>query len=508
MFTRKDGALGLLKWFAALLVVVATCTFAAPGDLDPSFGSGNGRVIADLGSSSDHPAAIALQTDRKIVAVGSCFGASNEDFCIARFNEDGTLDTSFAGNGKVVTAMGSYGDYASAVAIQTDGKIVVAGTCYTSTKPRICVARYTPSGALDTTFSGDGKVFTSFTAGDDVASSVVLQPDGKIVVAGSCLISTIPAYDAFCAVRYLANGDLDTSFSGDGKVTTSIGSGNDYAGDVALQSDGKIVIVGNCDDAGSSRFCVVRYNTDGTLDTTFSGDGKVMNYIDLDGTKVRRIAIQPDGKIAVAGSCGASAGGGQLSSFCVARLNSSGSFDSSFGDFDGRVVTTVTNGQHIPFGLVLQPDGKLVVAGACVNANLLRSCIVRYHSDGKLDHGLKNTGVLVSTEVGYYNALAQQADGKLVTLGSCISAGASTLDGFCIARYEGGAYGYRACTPDFDGDGTVLAATDATILTRVAQGLTGTNVTNGIAFPAGATRTTWAALRTYLVTQCGMSLAP
>jgi uncharacterized delta-60 repeat protein len=495
----------------AVVFLHSTNAFAAPGDLDSSFGSGNGRVITDMGSSYDHPAAIMLQTDRKIVAVGSCVGASNEDFCIARFNEDGTLDTSFASGGKAVTAMGSYGDYASAVALQTDGKIVVAGACYTSAKPRICVARYTSSGALDTTFSGDGKVFTSFDQRDDSASGVVVQPDGKIVVAGTCLLQAsvaVPAYDAFCAVRYTANGDLDTSFSGDGKVITSIASGDDYAADIALQSDGKIVVVGTCNDAGSSRFCVVRYNTDGTLDTSFSGDGKAMSYIDLEGTIVRRVAIQPDGKIVLAGTCGASAGGGQLSSFCVARLNSSGTFDTSFGDFDGRVVTTATNGQHIAYGFVLQPDGKMVVAGACSVGGLLRSCIVRYHSDGKLDHGLKNTGILVSTEVGYYDALAQQADGKLITLGRCISPGESGIDGFCVARYEGGHYGYRACTPDFDGDGSVLAATDATILTRIAQGLTGANVTNGIAFPPGATRTTWAALRTYLVTQCGMRLAP
>ena len=216
--------------------------------------------------------AVAIQSDGKIVAAGE----STDNFAVVRYTTAGVLDTTFSTDGKVTTAIGSREDAAYAVAVQSDGKIVAAGkgdsgTAQEDPNADFAVVRYTTAGALDNGFSTDGKVITDIgTNSVDEARAVAIQSDGKIVVAGS-------SGGDFAVVRYTTAGALDTTFSTDGKVTTDIGTNSvDWATAVAIQSDGKIVVagyVGDIEDGGE--FAVVRYNTDGSLDTTFGGDGKV-----------------------------------------------------------------------------------------------------------------------------------------------------------------------------------------------------------------------------------------
>jgi uncharacterized delta-60 repeat protein len=332
------------------------------------------------GSSAN---AVAVQGDGKIVAVGACFVGLTQ-FCLARYNSDGSLDTSFDSDGKVTTAMNTdsfrSGSSVLAVAVQGDGKIVAAGVCFDGETTGgemadFCVARYNGDGSLDTSFDSDGEVRTRIF-GAERAAAIAIQGDGKIVAAGNCHVGSATAN--FCLARYNGDGSLDTSFDSDGTVRTAIGAGAAYASGVAVQSDGKIVAAGACGLAlAPSGFCVARYNSDGSLDTSFDSDGTLTTVI-ADGSYAYAVAVQGDGKLVVVGSC-AVAG---VSEFCLARYNGDGSLDTSFGS-GGTVTTAVSAGGDVPKAMALQSDGKIVVAGYCNNSpTTYQFCLARYDGDG------------------------------------------------------------------------------------------------------------------------------
>ena len=185
-----------------------------------------------------------------------------------------------------------------------------------------------------------------------------------------------------------------------------------------------------------------------------------------------------------------------------------GDLDLTFGAGTGKVMTAIGTGHDHGRAIALQPDGKIVVAGYCWNGSNYDFCLARYHSNGALDTSFGSNGTIISP-IGSHGdeayAIALQHDGKIVVAGNCSNGNDSD---FCLARYEGGPFGYRNCTMDIDGDGVVLATTDMLIGTRVALGMTGSAVINGISFASHATRKTWPDIRNYLVTQCGMTLAP
>jgi uncharacterized delta-60 repeat protein len=216
-------------------------TYAAPGDIDPTF-SGDGEQTTDFFGGIDRAYAVAVQADGKIVAAGYAVTASGEDdFALARYNANGNLDDNFDGDGKVTTDVGGLDDVARAIAIQPDGKIVVAGYAdNTVTRLNFALARYNPDGSLDTSFSGDGKVAFDFNLGFDQATAVVIQSDGKIVAGGSV---DMFAGDNFGLMRFNSDGTLDTNFSGDGMQTTDFG-GDDGLGGLTVQANGRIVAAG------------------------------------------------------------------------------------------------------------------------------------------------------------------------------------------------------------------------------------------------------------------------
>src|SRR6266702_1946540 len=207
---------------AVLFVMVGTLPAeAAPGDLDPTFGSG-GKVTTPIGTSSDQPFAVAVQSDGKIVAAGESFNGSDFDFALARYTTAGDLDTTFNGTGKVITPIGSSSDRPYAVPLQSAGKLVAAGESFNGSNFDFALARYTTAGDLDTTFNGTGKVITPIGSSDDHARALALQSDGKIVVVGSSYNSSSD-YD-FALARYTSAGALDTTFGAGGKVTPPIRS--------------------------------------------------------------------------------------------------------------------------------------------------------------------------------------------------------------------------------------------------------------------------------------------
>ena len=239
----------------------STAAMAAPGDLDPTF-SGDGKQTTDLGGGAN---GVAIQPDGKIVVVGA---SGDGNFALARYNPNGSLDRSFSGNGKQRTDFGGR-DRAKGVAIQADGKIVAVGLGGRR-EFEFALARYNPNGSLDRSFSGNGRQRTAFGR-SAFANGVAIQADGKIVAAGT---ATGQFRLDFALARYLPNGSLDRSFSGDGKQTTDFGA-DDVAKAVAVQADGKIVAVGvGRAFAEIGDFALARYNPNGSLDRSFSGDGK------------------------------------------------------------------------------------------------------------------------------------------------------------------------------------------------------------------------------------------
>jgi uncharacterized delta-60 repeat protein len=328
----------------------ALARYAANGSLDSGFGSG-GKVRTDFGPSPSAGWAVAIQSDGKIVVAGDggAVGARDAGFALARYNPDGSLDSGFGGSGTVVTNL-QRTDSASGLAIQADGKIVAVGQTRATTGGSdydFGVVRYNPNGSLDTSFGGVGYVITPFTSAFDAAASVLVQPDGKIVAAGVANAAS-PSTQDLALARYNPDGSLDGSFGVAGKVETqdpaAIGAQN-----VAIQPDGKLVVAGGI---------VARYSPNGSLDPSFGSNGKVA----LAGiSSAGAVLVQADRKLVVAGN---SYGQGRDIDFLVARLQPGGSVDAAFGD-SGQVHTDLaTNSHDVVRATALQSDRRIVVAGA------------------------------------------------------------------------------------------------------------------------------------------------
>ncbi|MCA1539953.1 VCBS repeat-containing protein [Bradyrhizobium sp. NBAIM32] len=312
----------------------AIVRFNADGSLDTGFGDG-GKVITDL-LVDDFGQSVALQSDGSIVVSGYSFNGSSFDFAIVRYSADGSLDTTFNGDGRVTTAV-AFHDASYSVALQPDGKIIAAGHSFTGNGPNdFAIVRYNPDGSLDTSFGGDGTVTTDFGGTNDVGQSVAVQADGKIVVAG--ISQTGPNAD-IAVVRYNADGSLDTSFAGDGTVRTSVVAGSDVGSSVTIQPDGKILVAGNSFNGSNTDFTLVRYNTDGSLDTTFGIGGTVTTQIGAGSDEGYSVKLQPDGKILVSGY----SSNGSNADFALLRYNADGSLDTTFGAPDLLSISIAEN---------------------------------------------------------------------------------------------------------------------------------------------------------------------
>jgi uncharacterized delta-60 repeat protein len=346
----------------------ALARYGTNGTPDSTF-SGDGKVVTPMTADSDRVHAVAIQTDQKIVVAGIVGGGGGR-YGLARYNPDGTLDPTFGGDGKVMTNLVRGWDHAWGLAIQPDGKIVAAGASKVG-GGAFSAVRYNADGTLDTTFSTDGKVVTNFTTGDDWAWDVALQADGKIVAAG--VAGTSSSNKMVALVRYNVNGTRDTAFSADGKATKNLTPSWDDAAGVGIQADGKIVTAGAVGGSGG-KLLVLRFDGDGTPDTTFSGDGSVTTNFTIRDDFAWDVALQPDGKIVAAGSAGLGASGG--GNFAVARYDSFGSLDNTFSS-DGKVVTNVSNGIDVATAVAIQADGNIVVGGR-VGGSGGRFGVVRY----------------------------------------------------------------------------------------------------------------------------------
>jgi uncharacterized delta-60 repeat protein len=342
----------------------ALARYNRDGTLDASFGTG-GTVTTpfDFPGNFDQVAAVVLQPDGKIVLAGSTVNVF-ANFALARFNSDGTLDASFGTGGIVTTNFGQVSAQAFSVAVQPDGKIVAAGYGNIDGGEDFALARYNSNGTLDATFGTGGKVSTAFAGPPGqgfsyaLAYSVALQRDGKIVAAGEAFIS---GGRDFALARYNTNGTLDATFGTGGMATTDFVSPNDLASSIAVQPDGRIVAAGAAGPFLNRRFdfALARYNSNGTLDASFGTGGKAAktDFAGFDDVP-SSIALQGDGKIVVVGRTSV----GDNFDFALARYNSNGTLDTSFGT-SGRVTTDFAGSTQVPTSVALQADGNIVVAG-------------------------------------------------------------------------------------------------------------------------------------------------
>jgi uncharacterized delta-60 repeat protein len=416
--------------FVAVLAALATAGLlagalsAARGDLDPTFGAG-GKVITDFGSS-EMGSSLALQPDGKVVIAGG------DHFALARYTRRGELDPTFDGDGKVTTDFGRY-EAVVDVAIQADGKIVAVGRAL---NPAVAwdfaVARYNEDGSLDQSFGVGGRLFTTFTPDSiESAEAVALQSDAKIVVAGLVRTPPTPTLD-FGLARYLPDGTLDRSFDGDGLVVTAITGDNDELMDVAVQPDGKIVAAGSSNQPEGrpnfvrSDIALARYNQDGSLDPSFDGDGIVTPaFASLISTHGDDLVLQHDGKLLVTGLG------------TITRFTPDGSLDRTFGE-GGR---TSSWGEFEPRAAVVQPDGRILAVGsASIIPGSVDFSVARLTADGGFDtsYGPLDRGWVV-TDFGNAEDLALdsvlQPDGKLTVSGMTRSTYGSGPWDFAVARY-------------------------------------------------------------------------
>ncbi|MGH8994334.1 MAG: delta-60 repeat domain-containing protein [Acidimicrobiia bacterium] len=429
----------------AFLLAVTPPALAAPGDLDPTF-DGDGRAVIDVGPRSG-AVAVLVQPDGKIVTGGTELSGFLSRLLVTRLNPDGSLDTSFAGDGTANIEVG-VASFAAAVARQqADGKILIGGTAVTGGSFVFAVVRLNADGTPDAGFGTAGVVTTSFPGADSGSSfqmnDLILQPDGKIV-AGGTAPDVDPLSNHFALVRYNSNGSLDTTgFGVGGRVLTDFPTGvPDQLQALALQPDGKIVAAGSTEPLATI-VALARYNTNGTLDASFGSGGLVTTPPPAGGENAYDVVVQPDGRIVVAGESGSG-------DFVLLRYLSNGSLDASFG-VAGRVTTDFGTTSDSARALVRQPDGKLIAGGTAGTQPGSVFALARYQANGALDPTFSGDGRVTTdfangdpTALSFLEDLALQPDGKLVAAGARTNEipGGDPLFGFdfnqALARYETG----------------------------------------------------------------------
>jgi uncharacterized delta-60 repeat protein len=494
------------KFRVGILVSALFCVFfsfseasAAAGDLDFSFGT-QGRqmiLIPNLTQPNsqdwDPTEDIAFQPDGKILVAGSAWDTMRGfDFTVTRFNADGSLDSGFANNGVFRYDFNGVDDTGYGIVLQPDGKIIIAGEAYLGVfndevDTAFALIRLNPNGSFDSTFGTGGIVITNFFASLDAATEIALQPDGKIIATGYVTqggVNTGSTYD-YALARYNPNGSLDTTFGAGGKVTTDFNGMGDLAQTSVLQRDGKIVLAGWVRITNGSQydFGLARYNADGSLDTTFDADGKVVTTFGSNLNELARgIALAPDNKIVVAGDFynpPPIVGQSGHWDVAVARYNIDGSLDASF-DGDGRFSydSNMSDRNEGAQDVVVQPDGKILTVGdSRLLVNTLPGVsdqdlqIIRLNVNGSFDTSFGNGGIVL-TDFGIFDpqgapnygsgrtaevmlsaTIGLQADGKIVATND--SRRSTNSRRLAISRYQNDITSnvVRRSSFDYDGDG-------------------------------------------------------
>ncbi|HEX8737460.1 MAG TPA: FG-GAP-like repeat-containing protein [Pyrinomonadaceae bacterium] len=457
---KRAAAFAVLTLAVLLFGSTPSIRAARAGDLDPTFGSG-GKIL--LPSGETNPGSLAdpaIQPDGKIVALGAI--RTGDIFSpvyksvLVRLNADGTFDTNFGNNGRVLPTINDRVINGCASALQTNGKIVLAcnGAPTNQTTPRyLTVFRYNADGSADASFGTAGSGYVQMLVADFVGyvSDVVVQADGKII-AGSSVYQIANGGAPMILVRYNVDGSLDNSFDGDGIFYTPTPVGRyDTLASILLKSDGKLVVTGNADAINGRGFVLFGLNADGSADASFGTNGVVITNLANDDHYGGAAQLQPDGKIVLYGIVGT--GVPQLRYFLL-RYQPNGSLDASFGT-NGVVTMPSVSGQYDRFrSFTIQPDGKILLTGSRSDSSFSTSIVVvaRVNTNGSPDLSFGVGGTVVTANFGapgnsVANNVAVQPDGKILIVGYNIHDKYSVNP--ILARYLNNA----PRDFDFDGDG-------------------------------------------------------
>lgn len=415
------------------------------GVLDVTFGK-KGKVVSNLSDSYSRAFSVLVQPDQKILAAGDAVINNAFVFALTRYNIDGTPDASFGNGGKVFTSFNTVASSVRSMVIQTDGKIVAAGQLQvtSSTDIQFGLARYNTNGSIDSSFGMNGKVITKFGNGyNGLPGKIVIKPDGGFIVAGSKdsgFLST--EKQDIALVQYKPNGILDSAFGLNGIVITDILNRNEQCYSLAVQEDGKIVAGGSSavPNTATLAFTAIRYYSNGIVDSSFGTEGHVFSNIDSSSCRGSSLLIQPDGKIIIAGDINDVG----REDFGMVRFTSDGIPDSTFGE-NGKAITPMSKSndpQNYINTAYLQPDGKILLAGIASPDYLGGDFVLlRYNTDGSLDNTFGRRGIIktdFANGVDFCSALAVQQDGKIVLAGSAKADTANNTDrtDLALARYE------------------------------------------------------------------------
>ena len=419
----------LVASLGALLAGVSPAA-AVQGQLDPFFGSAGvvTTAIGGIAVAED----VLVQPDGRIVAVG----VAGSDAAVVRYQQNGILDPSFGAGGIVTTSFSAGQDVAEAVLLEPDGSIVVA--C--STAADVALARYHGDGSLDGTFGTGGIVVTDVAGEPDRAVAAARQPDGKLVVAG---VATVGGEHHILVLRYDPSGSPDASFGTGGVVVTDLGTPTEEVRALVLQPDGKIVVAGWARPAAGSDVLLIRYEPSGVLDGSFGIGGVVVT--DLGGDEAADALVQQaDGKLLVAGQTGQRA--------LVARYDDTGVLDATFGSGG---IQTISFGLERDFAqaVVMQADGKILVAGYTLQGTTFedirfRFALVRLLQEGGVDAGF--SAFAGSAIPGFATSLAREPGGSVIVAGmTSLQPPVPLTINFALAR---------VLTGEFCGNGTIEAA--------------------------------------------------
>jgi len=405
--------------FLLLFNLFVSAIYAADGDLDTSFGTG-GIVNETFGNFSSRHNSVVIQPDGKIIVAGNALAANfTNDFSLVRYNPNGTPDNSFGTNGKLYADVGGRNDIVPIILLQPDGKIVLVGQSRNAQdRNTISIFRFNADGTTDSSFGTNGVALSAFTTSGtrgDTPGDAVLQPDGKIVVTGAWQGT------AFCVGRFNADGSVDNNFGTSGNLcATTSPAGTGLLNSIALQTDGKIVVAGEFATSFTSpfNFIVFRFNQNGTQDASFDGDGYVITDFDSSYDEARSVHVLADGKILAVGRSGINAG--TLYHFGLARYNANGTLDTSF-DGDGKAVAFPDNtAGSEDYSSVLMANGKIVVGRYRRQASpgiSTEGQIARFNTDGSVDTSFGSNGQIINSALKEIWDLALQADGKIVAVG-------------------------------------------------------------------------------------------
>jgi uncharacterized delta-60 repeat protein len=421
----KSGINNAIRYLLLLLIGFSLLRSSAssaaagngpPGTLDPSFGQA-GKVVTDI-SSTDAGYAITVRPDGKILLAGF----ANDGFGLAQYKPDGSLDSSFGSNGIVTTSFFNNKDSAFGIVLQPDGKVILAGMTSTpESQDDFAMARYNTDGSLDPSFDTDGKVNTDF-GGTERANAITLQSGGKIVVAGYRGNNDNDFRPV--VARYNADGSLDSSFDQDGKLVLPFTHGSrGYA--LLSDQNGRILVAGEMKTQEPFDYDVMvfRLQPDGSLDPTFGSNGLVTTDFNSIYDHASAIAVQKYGKLVIAGSS-------YTDNIILARYNDNGSLDQYFGE-NGKVIANRTGSRDSASTIALQADGKTLVGGSSYTSTSQWDFILtRFKSDGNLDQSFGTAGVAVTDFGGVDHAYSM-----VLQINGFILLGGVTDANFAMARY-------------------------------------------------------------------------